>query len=119
MVKLLAGRKSLPCKWVFRCKYVSDSEKPKYEARLVEKGFKQEHGVDYDEIFLLIIEKTTIRLLLGVVTTKDLEFEKLDMKTTFLHGHLDDLGHLHDPTGRFRGYSGGISPSMSTEEKPL
>ena len=47
-VKLLAGRNLLPCKWVFRYKYVSDLVKPKYKARLVMKGFKQEHGVDYD-----------------------------------------------------------------------
>ena len=32
LVKLPTGRKALPCKWVFRYKYVSDLEKPKYNA---------------------------------------------------------------------------------------
>ena len=33
---------------------------------------------------------TTLRLLLGVVVTKDLELEQLDIKTTFLHRDLDE-----------------------------
>ena len=90
MVELPAGRKPLPCKWVFRYKYVSDSEKPKYKARLVAKGFKQEHGVDYDEIFSLVVKMTTLWLLLGVIATQDLELEQLDVKTAFLHGDLEE-----------------------------
>ena len=46
------GKKSLRCKWVFQYKYVFELEKPKYKARLIAKGFKQEHGVDYDEILV-------------------------------------------------------------------
>ena len=72
LVELPAGRKPLPCKWVFRYKYVSDLNTPKYKARLVAKGFKQEHGVDYDEIFSHVVKMTTLRLLLGVVATEDL-----------------------------------------------
>ena len=90
MVELLAGRKPPLCKWVFRYKYVSDSEKPKYKARLIAKGFKQEHGVHYDEIFILIVKMTTLRLLLGVVVTKERELEQLGVKTTFLHRDLEE-----------------------------
>ena len=32
LIELLVGRKSLPCKWVFRQKYVFDLENPKYKA---------------------------------------------------------------------------------------
>ena len=73
MVELSPGRKPQPCKWVFRC--ISDLKKPKYKARLVTKGFKQEHGVDYDEVFSLVVELTTLRLLLGDVATEDLELD--------------------------------------------
>ena len=83
LVELPAGRKPLPCKWVFRYKYVSDSEKSKYKARLITKGFKQEHGVDYDEIFSPIVKMTTLRFLLGVITTEDLQpsYTKISTKT--------------------------------------
>ena len=32
LVPLPANKKALPCKWVFRYKYVSGTEKPKYKA---------------------------------------------------------------------------------------
>ena len=69
MVELPARRKPLPCKWVFRYKYVYDLEKPKYNVRLVAKGFKQEHGVNYDKIFSPVVKMTTLQLLLEVVAT--------------------------------------------------
>ena len=40
LVELPARRKPLPCKWVHRYKCVSGSERPKYKAWLVAKGFK-------------------------------------------------------------------------------
>ena len=95
MVELSPGRKPQPCKWVFRC--ISDLKKPKYKARLVTKGFKQEHGVDYDEMFSPLVKMTTLRLLLGVVAMEDLELEQLDVKTTFLNGDLEDDIYMSQP----------------------
>ena len=82
LVELLTGRKPLRSKWVFRYKYVSDSEKPKYKARLVTKGLKPKNGVDYDEILLPVVKMTTFRRLLEVMATEDLELEQLDIKKT-------------------------------------
>ena len=76
-------KKVVALQWVFRYKYVFDSEKPKYKAQLIVKGFKQEHGIDYDEIFSPVVMMTTLQLLLRVVATEDLELEQLDVKTTF------------------------------------
>ena len=45
---------------------------------------------DYDEIFLPVVNMTTLRLLLGVMVTKDIELEQLNVMTTFLHGHLEE-----------------------------
>ena len=37
-----------------------------------------------------IVKMTTLRLLLGVVATENLELEQLDVKTMFLHEDLGD-----------------------------
>ena len=89
----------MPCKWIFIYKYLTDSEKPKYKARLIAKGFKQEHGVNYDDIFSPVVKMTTPRLPLGIVVTEDLEREQLDVKTTFLHEVLDEDIYMSQPAG--------------------
>ena len=46
-----------------------------------------------------VVKMTTRGLLLGVVVTKDLELEQLDVKTTFLHGDLEEDINMSQPTG--------------------
>ena len=67
LVELHARKKPLPYKWVVKYKYVFDAEKPKYKSWLIAKGFKQEHGVNYDEILSPIVKMTTLLRLLGVI----------------------------------------------------
>ena len=90
LVKLPKNRRALPCKWVYRLKETSDSTTPKYKARLVAKGFRQDYGVDFNEIFSPVVKMTTLRFMLGVVATENLELIQLDVKTAFLHGDLQE-----------------------------
>ena len=48
-------------------KHVSSLDQPKYKSWLIMKGFKQEHGINYDEIFSHVVKMMTLWLLLGVV----------------------------------------------------
>ena len=63
---------------------------PNYKARLVAKGLRQEYGVDFDEIFSPVVKITTLHFMLGVVAADNLELIQLDVKTTFLHGDLQE-----------------------------
>ena len=58
------GKKALPCKWVYRYKLTPHDGQPKYKARLVAKGFKQEQGIDFDEVFSPVVKMTTLRCVL-------------------------------------------------------
>ena len=55
LVKLPAEKGALQNKWVYRLKE-EDGGKKWYKARLVVKGFAKNKGIDFDEIFLLLLK---------------------------------------------------------------
>ena len=54
-------------------------------------------GIDYHEIFLPVVKLVSIRVVLALVALVDLELEQLDVKTTFLHGYLDEDIYMEQP----------------------
>ncbi|GKG08380.1 transposable element, partial [Tanacetum coccineum] len=68
----------------------------RYKARLVAKGYSQKEGIDYKSP---VVRHTSIRVLLSLVAHHDLELEQLDVKTTFLHGDLEEEIYMSQPEG--------------------
>ena len=69
---------------------MAEEGKKRYKARLVVKGFAQNKGIDFDEIFPPIVKMTSIRTILSLVVVEDFHLEQLDVKKTFLHGDLEE-----------------------------
>jgi hypothetical protein len=67
-----------------------DGNVEKHEARLVAKGYSQVEGIYFGEIFSPVAKLTSIRFLLFVASTFDIEIEHMDVKLTFLHGNLKE-----------------------------
>ncbi|GJT62466.1 retrovirus-related pol polyprotein from transposon TNT 1-94 [Tanacetum coccineum] len=46
-----------------------------------------------------IVRHTSIRVILALTVWKDYELEQLDVKTTFLHGNLEEVIYMRQPAG--------------------
>jgi hypothetical protein len=86
LVELPNYRKVFGCKWVYKLKKGVDDKVERYKARLVEKGYSQKEGIDFHEIFSLVVKIASVRVVLSIVALLDIELDKLDVKTMFLHG---------------------------------
>ncbi|KAK8681085.1 hypothetical protein V6N13_053492 [Hibiscus sabdariffa] len=93
------GIKPIGCKWVFKKKIDMDGNVQTYKGRLVAKGFRQIHGVDYDETFSPVAMFKSIRILLAVAAFHDYEIWQMDVKTTFLNGKLEEDVYMTQPEG--------------------
>jgi len=76
VVRLPKQKKAVRCKWIFKRKEgLSPSEPPRFKARLVAKGFSQIPGVDYNDVFSLVVKHSLIRTFFGIVAMRDLKLE--------------------------------------------
>ena len=66
---------------------------------MVAKGFAQVEGIDYNEVFAPVVKHMSNMLLLSAVVNFDMELEQMDVKTTFLHGILQERIYMSQPEG--------------------
>lgn len=86
-------------KWVFKIKRNETGDATRYKARLVAQGFSQKFGVDYDEVFALIVRQVTIRTLLTIAGKNNWIVKHFDAKTAFINGELKEIIFMRQPEG--------------------
>ena len=99
LVDMPPGQKAIGNKWILKIKRKADGSIDRYKARLVEKGYTEKEGIDYEESFSLVVRFTSIRLLLAIVTNLNLELHQMDVKIAFLNGELDEEFFMEQPVG--------------------
>jgi hypothetical protein len=98
LVQLPKGKKEIGCKWVYTKKEgPTGKDSVRFKARLVAKGYAQTEGIDYNEVFSLVVKHSSIRILLAMVAQFDLKLAQLDVKTAFLHGDLEEEIYMSQP----------------------
>lgn len=85
-------------KWIYKIKHGADGSVEKHKARFVGRGFSQKE-VDYDEIFALVAQYTTIRSIIALTTNHGWSLHQIDIKTAFLHGSLKEEVYLEQLRG--------------------
>lgn len=92
------------CKWVDKIKRGLDGTIERYKARLVGKGYSQIEGIDYLEIFSLVVKMTTFRVVISIASINNWHLQQLDVNNAFLYGDLTEDVYMTIPQG-LHGYS--------------
>ncbi|GKA54110.1 ribonuclease H-like domain-containing protein [Tanacetum coccineum] len=83
----------------FRNKRDKRSIVVKNKARLVAQGFRQEEGIDYDEVFAPVARIEAIRLFLAFASYMGFTVYQMDVKSAFLYGTIEEEVYVHQPLG--------------------
>ncbi|GJR39140.1 putative ribonuclease H-like domain-containing protein [Tanacetum coccineum] len=75
------------------------SRKKAIGTKLVAQGFRQEEGIDYDEVFAPVARIEAIRLFLAFASYMGFTVYQMDVKSAFLYGTIEEEVYVHQPPG--------------------
>ena len=99
LATLPTGKKTIGVKRVYKLKKNAKGEVERFKVRLVVKGYSQQQGIDYDEVFSLVACLETIRLLISLAAQNQRRIFQMDVKSTFLNGYLEEELYVEQPIG--------------------
>ncbi|GKE36928.1 ribonuclease H-like domain, reverse transcriptase, RNA-dependent DNA polymerase [Tanacetum coccineum] len=99
LVDLPYGKRAIGTKWVYRNKKDDRGIVIRNKARLVAQGYTQEEGIDYDEVFAPVARIEAIRLFLAYASFKDFIVYRIDVKSAFLYGKIEEEVYVCQPPG--------------------
>ncbi|CAI7846448.1 unnamed protein product [Closterium sp. NIES-54] len=93
------GKKALDCTWVLHVKTDAEGKLERRKTRLVIKGFQQREGIDFQEVFAPVAKAPTLWFLLAAAAVCGWKVKKMDVKTMFLYGVVDEEIYMKQPEG--------------------
>ncbi|GJW18238.1 putative ribonuclease H-like domain-containing protein [Tanacetum coccineum] len=91
------SKKAIGIKWVYRNKKDKRGIVVRNKVRLVAQGYKQEEGINYDEVFAHIARIEAIRLFLAYASFMNFLVYQMDVKSAFLYGTIDEEVYVRQP----------------------
>ncbi|GKA16843.1 putative ribonuclease H-like domain-containing protein, partial [Tanacetum coccineum] len=65
----------------------------------LQNGYRQEEGVDYDEVFAPVARIEAIRLFLAFASFMGFSVYQMDVKSAFLYGNITEEVYVNQPSG--------------------
>ena len=93
------GKSIVTSKWIYKIKHLVDGSIEKYKAIFVARGFSQKEGIDYEENFAPIARYTSIRSVLALAAVMKWKIHRMDVKTSFLNGVVEEKVYVEQPLG--------------------
>ena len=93
------GKSVVTSKWVYKIKHAVDGSIDKYKERFVARGFSQQEGEDYDEMFAPVARYTSIIAIRYLATSMGWILHWMDVKTAFLNGVIEKEVYIEKPQG--------------------
>ena len=69
------------------------------KARLVANGFSQVEGLDFGETFAPVVRLEAIHILLAYASHYEMKLYRMDVKSVFLNGFINELVYVDEPPG--------------------
>nr|GEX83699.1 retrovirus-related Pol polyprotein from transposon TNT 1-94 [Tanacetum cinerariifolium] len=86
-------------KWIYKVKLDEYGDVLKNKARLVAKGYRQEEGIDFEELFAPVSRIEAIRIFIANAASRNMTIYQMDVKTNFLNGELKEEAYVSQPEG--------------------
>ena len=80
-------------KWIY---------KTKHKEILLARGLTQQSGTDFNETFVHVAQKDTVRTILAIATQNKCHVYQMDFKYAFLTGYLKEEVYVEQPQGKFQ-----------------
>jgi hypothetical protein len=84
-------------KWVFHNKKDEHRVVTRNKARLVEKGYAQVTGLDFEETFAPVARLESIQILLAYAAHHSFKLFQMDVKSAFLNGPIKEEVYVEQP----------------------
>nr|GEV28523.1 hypothetical protein [Tanacetum cinerariifolium] len=99
LVDLPYGKRAIGTKWVYKNKKDERGIVIRNKARLVAQGHTQEEGIDYEEVFAIVVRIEAIRLFLAYASFMGFLVYQMDVKSAFLYGTIKEEVYVCQPPG--------------------
>ena len=92
------GKRAVGSRWVYRLKPTISGE-PQYKARLVARGFTQQKGLHFTEVYAPTSRSESLRMLLASAAQRGFTVQHFDIDVAYLNANLEEELYMLPPPG--------------------